>query len=90
MSFETLFVVFPNRLLAPLTDLATDFRSISPIDLPIERGTGTPSTRLRENRLFSTRPPATPAAAAPAATAGPFALPAPRFSVLITPFPLRL
>jgi hypothetical protein len=87
MSFETLFVVLPKRLLASPTVLTTDFMSMSDTVLPM-RGTGTPSTFLRLRRLFTTSPPASAAAAAPAATAGPLALPAPFFSVARTPVPL--
>ena len=51
-------------------------------------GIGTPSTVLRRERPLSAIPPAMPAAAAPNAIAGPFALPAADFTVSTTPCPL--
>jgi hypothetical protein len=75
MSLDTFFEASPNCLLALPTVLATDFasRSARP-PLRIERGSGTPRTFLGRVRLLSTKPPATPAAPAPMATAGPPAL----------------
>ena len=91
MSFDTLFEVLPRCLLALPTLFATDFTSRSErADLAIERGTGTPRIVLRRMRLFSSKPPATPAAAAPTATAGPPALPAAPLRVSTTPLPFEL
>src|SRR5215211_5875639 len=91
MSFDTLFAVWPNCLLALPTVLIIDFASRSGrLGLPIERGSGTPRTFLRRVRLFSARPPATPAAATPTATAGPPALPAAFLTVPSTPLRLWL
>jgi ferritin-like metal-binding protein YciE len=53
----------------------------------MERGSGTPSTRLRRARFLSSMPPANPAAAAPTAIAGPPALPATDFTVAAAPWP---
>jgi hypothetical protein len=93
MSLDTFFDVWPNCLLALPTVLATDLRSR--LALPIERGSGTPRTFLRRVRLLSTKPPATPAAAAPRATAGPLAvltafLSVPTMPLLFWLVPLRL
>jgi hypothetical protein len=85
MSFDTFLEVWPNCLLALPTVLATDFTSRS-----IERGTGTPRMVLRRIRPLSTRPPASPTAAAPTATAGPLALPAVSLIVPTTPVPFWL
>ena len=91
MSFETVFEVWPTRLLALPTVLATDFTSRSGrLGLAIERGTGTPRTFLRRGRLFSAIAPATPAAAAPTASAGPRALLAALLTVPTAPLPLWL
>src|SRR5215204_5910471 len=91
MCFDTVFEVWPNCLLALLTVLAMDFASKSGrLGLPIERGTVTPRTLLRRARFFSARPPATPAAAAPTASAGPLALLAACLTVPTTPFSLWL
>jgi hypothetical protein len=79
MSFDTVFEVWPNCLLALPTVLATDFTSIS--------GSGTPKTLFGRARLLSAKPPATPAAAAPTAIAGPPALPAAVFTVPTMPLP---
>src|SRR3954452_10106258 len=62
MSLDTLFDVWPSCLLALPTALITPWTSTP--------GTGTPSTFRRLSRPFNSRPPATPAAAAAAATAG--------------------
>jgi len=91
MCFDTVFEVSPNCLLALPTVLATDFASKSGrLGLLIDRGTVTPRTLLRRARFFSARPPATPAAAAPTATAGPLALLAAFLTVPTTPFSLWL
>ena len=92
MSFDTVFDVWPTRLLALPAVLAIDFTSSAGrLGLLIERGTGTPRTFLRRGRLFSARAPATPAAAAaPTASAGPRALPAAVLTVPTTPFVLWL
>lgn len=75
MSFDTVFDVWPNCLLALPTLLATDLTSRSgSFALPIERGRVTPRTFVRRVRRLSANPPATPTAAAPTATAGPLAL----------------
>jgi hypothetical protein len=79
MSFETDFDVSAKRLLALPTVLT--IASTSMLLGLTERGTGTPSTLLRFSLPLSARPPATPAAAAPTATAGPVALPATCFAV---------
>ena len=88
MSFETVFEVWPNCLLALPTVFATDFTSR--FALPIERGSFTPRIFLRPVRPLSTKPPATPTAAAPTATAGPLALLAAPLSVLTMPLPFWL
>src|SRR5918994_4446323 len=92
MSLDTFLVVLPNCLLALPPVLAIDLTSMS--GRLIGRGTGTPSTVLRRILLRSMTPPdppATPAAVAPTATAGPLALPATCFTVSIIPLlPLRL
>ena len=88
MSFETVFDVSPNCLLALPTLLATDFTSTD--GLPIERGTEIPRTVLRLIRLRSTSPPATPTAVAPTASAGPLALSATCLIVPTTPLLLWL
>jgi hypothetical protein len=91
MSRDTVFVVWPNCLLALPTDLATDLRSMS--GLLMERGTETPSTffwRVRDRIKSPPATPATPAAVAPTATAGPLALLATCFTVPTTPFELSL
>jgi hypothetical protein len=86
MSLDTVFDVWPNCLLALPTLLATDFTSRSgSFALPIERGRVTPRTFVRRVRRLSTRPPTSPAAAAPTATAGPPALLAAPFSVPTIP-----
>lgn len=74
MSLDTVLVVSPNCLLALPTVFAIDLTSSS--GALSERGSGTPSTFLRRVRDRMSSPPATPAAVAPTATAGPFALPA--------------
>ena len=78
MSLDTVFDVCPSCLLALPTVFATDLTSSS--------GSFTPSIfgRRDERRLRST-PPATPAAAAPAAMAGPLALLAAALTVPTTP-----
>jgi uncharacterized membrane protein len=81
-SFDTVFDVCPSCLLALPTLFSSDWRSRS--------GTVSPSTlrcRLRPRR---TNPPATPAAAAPTATAGPPARFAADLSVPTTPLPFEL
>jgi hypothetical protein len=88
MSLETLLVVWPKRLLALPMVFAVDLMSRSG-DVS-ERGTLTPKTVFRRMRLRSTSPPATPAAAAPTATAGPLALLAAPLTVSTTPFELWL
>jgi hypothetical protein len=71
-SFETVFVVWPNCLLALPTLLAIALTSTSGrLGLPSERGTETPRIVFRRSRPLRTRPPATPTAVAPTATAGP-------------------
>lgn len=86
MSLDTVFEVWPNLLLALPTFLASDATSRSVrLDLPIERGSGTPRILLRRVRLLRAKPPATPARAAPTATAGPPALLAVFLSVPTTP-----
>jgi hypothetical protein len=86
MSLDTVFVVWPSCLLALPTLFAIDFRSTS--GLLRERGTGTPSTFFWRVRERISNPPATPAAVAPTATAGPLALLATCFTVPTTPFEL--
>ena len=87
MSLDTVFVVWPSCLLALPTVFAIDFTSMS--GLLIERGTGIPSTFRWRDRERISSPPATPAAVAPTATAGPFALLATSFTVPTKPsFPL--
>ena len=88
MSFDTVFEVWPNCLLALPTVLATDFTSM--LALPIERGSFTPRIFLRLGRPLSIKPPAIPTAAAPTATAGPLALLAALLSVATTPLLLCL
>jgi hypothetical protein len=91
MSLDTLFEVWPNCLLALPTLLATDFTSMSArLAFPIERGSGTPRIFLRRVRLLSTKPPATPAAAAPTASTGPLGLLAAFLSVPSMPLPFWL
>ena len=88
MSFETLFDVWPNCLLALPTLLATDWMSTFE-----RRGTGTPRIFFRREWLFSTIPPAIPTAVAPTATAGPLTLLAAPLIVPTTPpflVPFRL
>ena len=88
MSFDTVFEVWPNCLLALPSVLAIDFRSRSgTLALLIERGSLTPSTFVRRARRLSTKPPATPTAAAPTATAGPLALLAAFLTVPTMPLP---
>lgn len=88
MSLDTFFDVWPNCLLALPRLFATDFTSRSgSFALPIERGRATPRTFVRRVRRLSTRPPTTPAAAAPTATAGPLALLAAPLSVPTMPLP---
>jgi len=84
MSLETFFDVLANWLLTSPTVLAIDLASTLGRCL----GIGTPSTVLRRVRPLSAIPPAMPAAAAPTAIAGPFALPAADFTVSTTPWPL--
>jgi hypothetical protein len=75
MSFETLFVVCPNCVLALPTLLATALTStFERRGLPMERGTGTPRIVFRRRRPLSASPPATPTAVAPTASAGPLTL----------------
>ena len=84
MSFETLFDVWPNCLLALPTLLATDWMSTFET-----RGTGTPRIFFRREWPFSTIPPAIPTAVAPTATAGPLTLLAAPLIVPTTPpFPV--
>jgi hypothetical protein len=84
MSFETLFDVWPNCLLALPTLLATDWMSTFE-----RRGTGTPRIFFRREWPFSTIPPAIPTAVAPTATAGPLTLLAAPLIVPTTPpFPV--
>jgi hypothetical protein len=79
------------RLLALPTPLAIPLTSTTGmLGLASERGTGTPRTVLRRMRFFSTKPPATPAAAAPTATAGPLALLAAFLTLPTTPLPFWL
>ena len=88
MSFETLFDVWPNCLLALPTLLATDWMSTFE-----RRGTGIPRIFFRREWPFSTIPPAMPTAVAPTATAGPLTLLAAPLIVPTTPpfpVPLRL
>ena len=73
MSFETLFEVLPNSLLAFPMVFASD--AISSSD---ERGSVSPSTFVRRLRLLSA---STPTTAAPAAIAGPLAF----FATSVTP-----
>jgi hypothetical protein len=87
-SLETVFPVCPSCLLALPTVFAIDLTSIS--GRLIERGTGTPSTRRWRVRERIRRPPATPAAVAPAAIAGPLALLATSLTVPTNPFELLL
>ena len=84
MSLDTFFDVLANWLLTSPTVLAIDLASTLGRCL----GIGTPSTVLRRDRPLSAIPPAMPAAAAPTAIAGPFALPAAAFTVSTTPCPL--
>jgi hypothetical protein len=91
MSLDTAFEVSPNLLLALPTFLTSDPTSSSVrLGLPIERGSGTPRIFLRRVRLLRAKPPATPAAAAPTATAGPLALLAAVLSVSTMPLAFRL
>jgi hypothetical protein len=91
MSLDTVFEAWPNLLLALPTFLASDPTSRSArLDLAIERGSGTPRTFFRRARLLSANPPATPAAAAPTATAGPLALLAAFLSMPTTPLAFGL
>ena len=91
MSFDTFLDVWPNCLLAFPTVLATDFTSrAGSFALPIERGSVMPRTFGRRERRLSTRPPTSPAAAAPAATAGPLALLATSLAMPTTPLRLWL
>ena len=86
MSLDTFLDVWPNCLLNLPTFLATDLTSRSGRPaLRMARGIGTPRTFLGRVRLFSIKPPATPAAPAPIASAGPEALPAVLFSVPTKP-----
>jgi hypothetical protein len=71
-SLETVLDVLANRALASPTVFASDLAST----LAMCFGRGSPNTVLRRPRPFSAIPPAIPAAAAPTAIAGPFALPA--------------
>ena len=82
MSFETLFVLWPNCLLALPTLLATAWTSTPDI-----RGTGTPRMVFRREWPLSTSPPASPTAVAPMATAGPLTLLAAPLMVPTTPLP---
>ena len=86
MSFETLFEVLAKFALASPTDFASDFAST----LGRCFGIGTPSTVLRRPRPLSAIPPAMPAAAAPTAIAGPFALSATFLTDSTIPCPLPL
>jgi hypothetical protein len=73
MSFERLFVLCPNSVLALPTRLATALTSaFETRGLPMERGTGTPRIVFRRRRFLSTSPPAT--AVAPTASAAPLPL----------------
>ena len=84
MSFETLFDVWPNCLLALPTLLATDWTSTFE-----RRGTGIPRIFFWREWPFSTRPPAMPTAVAPTAMAGPLTLLAAPLIVPTTPpFPV--
>jgi hypothetical protein len=78
MSLETLFVVWPNCLLALPTDFATAWTSSL-------RGTATPRIFFWRVAPLSTIPPATPTAVAPMATAGPLTLLAAPLRVPTTP-----
>jgi hypothetical protein len=91
MSFDTLFVVWPNCLLALPTLLA--IFCMSTFERLGLRGTGTPRMVFRRLLPLSTSPPATPTAVAPMATAGPLALDAALLTVptsLPLPDPFRL
>jgi hypothetical protein len=78
MSLDTVFDVCPSCLLALPTVLTADLTSTS--------GSFTPSTFVpRDERRLRSTPPATPAAAAPAAMAGPLALLAAALTVPTTP-----
>ena len=75
MSFERLFVLCPNCVLALPTRLATALTSaFETRGLPMERGTGTPRIVSRRRRFLSTSPPATATAVAPTASAAPLPL----------------
>lgn len=88
-SFETLFEVSAKRRLASPTVFNIEPPSrAGRLGLPSERGIGTPSTVLRLIRFFRMTPPVTPAAAAPTAIAGPFALTAACLAVP-TAWPIR-
>jgi hypothetical protein len=77
MSFDTLFEVSPNCLLAFPTVFVSDLTSTTGrLGRASRRGTETPRTFRRLGRLFSASPPATPTAAAPTAIAGRPAFPA--------------
>lgn len=81
-SFDTLREVSAKRRLASPTVFNIEPPSSDGrLGFPNERGIGTPSTVLRRIRFLSTTPLATPAAAAPTAIAGPFALTAACFAV---------
>ena len=81
MSFETLFDVSPNCLLAFPTVFATFLTST----LGTLRGTGTPRIVFCRRVPLSTKPPATPTAVAPIATAGPLTFDAVLLTVPTTP-----
>jgi hypothetical protein len=85
-SLETFFDVFANCLVALPTVFTIALASIS--GRSFGRGRGTPSTVLRRPRDLSISPPATPAAAAPTATAGPLALLAALLAVSTKPPPV--
>jgi hypothetical protein len=85
MSFDTLFDVSPNCLLALPTLLAT-FLTSTPERLGL-RGTGTPRIFFWRLAPLSASPPATAAAVVPMATAGPATLDAALLTVSTTPLP---
>ena len=85
-SLDTLLEVLANRALASPTVFASDLAST----LAMFFGTGIPSTVFRRPRAFSAIPPAIPAAAAPTAMAGPFALSATCLTEPTMPLPFWL
>ena len=91
MCLQTFFDVLPNILLVLPTVSASDLMSRSDkLEVERERGSDTPSTCLLRMRFLNANPPARPAAASPAATAGRFALLAAPWIVPATPRSFRL